>query len=177
MKVKTFLLLNIIIIIIQDLHVMLKSYYTNSTKLAYFLYISVLVIPIIGFLCFQKDQKQLSNHHQFSFWYRINFSSVLVEPSAYQSQQNLVLTYLENMDYSKTTLLSNSSHTPAPMPVNYPLQEAHPGYNRLPSIPENVVHPPHSDTRQVFQQPSYEVWKCLRHRNPFKLRLTQVVSS
>ena len=62
------------------------------------------------------------------------------------------------MDYSKTTLLANSSHTPAPMPVNYPLQEAHPGYNRLPSIPENVpAHPPHSDTRQVFQQPSYEV--------------------
>jgi len=62
------------------------------------------------------------------------------------------------MDYSKATLLSNSSHTPAPMPVNYPLQEAHPGYNRLPSIPENVpAHPPHSDTRQVFQQPSYEV--------------------
>jgi len=68
-----------------------------------------------------------------------------------------VLAYIENMDYSKTTLLANSSHTPAPMPVNYPLQEAHPGYNRLPSIPENVVHPPHSDTRQVFQQPSYEV--------------------
>ena len=62
------------------------------------------------------------------------------------------------MDYSKTTLLASSSHTPAPMPVNYPLQEAHSGYNRLPSIPENVpAHPPHSDTRQVFQQPSYEV--------------------
>ena len=65
------------------------------------------------------------------------------------------------MDYSKATLVSNSSHTPAPIPVNYPLQEAYPGYSRLPPIPEvreNVpAHPPHSDTRPVFQQPSYEV--------------------
>ena len=81
------------------------------------------------------------------------------------------------MDYSKATLLSNSSHTPAPVPVNYPLQEAYPGYSRLPPIPEvreNV--PAHPVTLAKFSiRHLMRLWKCLRHRNPFKLRLTQVV--
>ena len=63
------------------------------------------------------------------------------------------------MDYSKAALVSNAAHTPAPPAVNYPLQEAYPGY-RLPPIPEMresvPAHPSHSDTRTVFQPPAYE---------------------